>query len=631
MRVTSEIYLTKKHVTSEEWLELIKTIATYNGIIRPFKIGVTNESNKLRYFVTTRCSLPTTINNLDSFLLKPANNISVPKMKFSIPFILKSGSSVVDIINFCDIRNKGHFEYLEITVTKLSEDRYNNSIVFYLTKDGVVSKYKVIFGIPQRILSVDFVGNKRYFFKESPKYLDISKSLHLLGSDVNASILKIDTFPYIQGDFYLNQSSYNFDKHSVIFGSSGCGKSKFISLMIHNIYKNPNLRQRYKFIVIDPHAALENDIGGIAEVIDFKADVDSIDLFVNKSDDIVASTELLLDLFKTLLADQFNSRLERVLRHSVYLLLTDKAFNFTNLRNLLLDLEYRTNMIKKLTDQLPISVVDFFLSDFNELKTKSYGEAISPLIGFVDEMEMLPVFNEQKSLKNLKDTINDNFLTLFSLDRTKIGDKVTKTIAGLVMQQLLTIIQRHEVKEHIIFIVDEVAVVENPILARFLSEARKYNLSLVLAGQYFNQISGTLKNAIFANVINYYIFRVSKIDAGILVDNFNMKVPLDDTKERKIKILTELNDRECIARINSNGVLLPAFKAYTLDYKSIPRIKKAPVNVNANNANSKPNINNANTNNNATGSNTKFQIGGNVNLKDILISTSSGRKGENDE
>ena len=649
MKVTSEIYLTKKYVTNNEWLELIKTIANYNGIFRPYKISITNESNKLRYFVTTRCSLPTTINKLDTFLLKPAKNISVPKMKMGIPFISKIGSNIVDIINFCEIRNKGNFEYLEINIVKLADDRYKKSINFYLTKDGIIKKYKVVLGIPQNILSVNFEGNKRYFFKESPKYLDISKSLHLLSSDVSNSILKIDTFPYIQGNFYLNQNSYSFDKHSVIFGSSGCGKSKFISLMIHNIYKNANLKQRYKFIVIDPHAALENDIGGIAEVIDFRNDLDSIDLFVNNSDDIVASTELLLDLFKTLLADQFNSKLERVLRHSVYLLLTDKSFNFSNLRNLLLDLEYRTNLIKKLTDKLPISVIEFFLSDFNELKTKSYGEAISPLIGFVDEMEMLPVFNGQTNYKTLKDTINNNFLTLFSLDRTKIGDKVTKTIAGLIMQQLLTIIQRHEVDEHIIFIVDEVAVVENPILARFLSEARKYNLSLILAGQYFNQISGTLKNAIFANVINYYIFRVSKIDAGILVDNFNMKVPLDDTKERKIKILTELNDRECITRINSNGVLLPAFKAYTLDYTSIPRVKRKPVinnsnfNNNNNNSGNMPhNVNqevfsNVNIDNDDedksknTGSNTKFTIGNNVNLKDILISTSSSRKDVDDE
>ena len=230
-------------------------------------------------------------------------------------------------------------------------------------------------------------------------------------------------------------------------------------------------------------------------------------------------------------------------------------------------------------------------------------------------MEMIPVFNREQNSENLKNTIHDNFLTLFSLDRTKLGDKVTKTISGLIMQQLLTIIQKREIDEHIIFIIDEVAVVENPILSRYLSEARKYNLSLILAGQYFNQISDELKSSIFANVINYFIFRVSKLDANVLVDNFNMKIPLDDSRDRKIKLLTELNNRECIVRIDSNGVLLPAFKGVTLDYTSIPRIKRA---ITSNNNN----INEDNSNK----SKTNFSLNSNVSLKDILISNSSSRK-----
>ena len=95
-------------------------------------------------------------------------------------------------------------------------------------------------------------------------------------------------------------------------------------------------------------------------------------------------------------------------------------------------MEYRNDLIKKLNDILPVSVIDFFLSDFNDLETKAYGEAISPIIGFIDEMEMLPVFNNNQSTRNIKNTIENNFLTLFSLDRTKFGDKVTKTISGLI-------------------------------------------------------------------------------------------------------------------------------------------------------------------------------------------------------
>ena len=388
-------------------------------------------------------------------------------------------------------------------------------------------------------------------------------------------------------------------------------KKKFIRY-INNIYKNSDLKQRYKIVIIDPHAALEDDIGGISRVIDFKTTLDSIDLFINNPDDVISSTELLLELFKSLIADQYNSKLERVLRHSIYVLLLDNSFNFSNLRKILLELEYRNFLIKKLKNKLPISIIEFFLTDFNDLKTKAYGEAVSPIIAFIDEMEMIPVFNNQTNEDNLRKTIYDNFLTLFSLDRTKLGDKVTKTISGLVMQQLLSLIQNHSFNEHIIFIVDEVAVIENPILCRFLAEARKYNLSLILAGQYFSQITDKLKNAIFANVINYYIFRVSKMDANILVDNFNMKIPLDDTRDKKIKMLTELNNRECILRIDSNDKLLPAFKASTISYESIPRIKKA----------------NNLEKNNVLKTDCKFTIGNNVNLKDILLSSST-RKVDN--
>ena len=81
MGLTSEIYLTKKFVSKDEWLELINTISNYNGILRKWKIIIINDRNQIRYFVKTRCSLPPTINNLNSFLLKPTKNIKKPKHK----------------------------------------------------------------------------------------------------------------------------------------------------------------------------------------------------------------------------------------------------------------------------------------------------------------------------------------------------------------------------------------------------------------------------------------------------------------------------------------------------------------------------------------------------------------------
>ena len=225
---------------------------------------------------------------------------------------------------------------------------------------------------------------------------------------------------------------------------------------------------------------------------------------------------------------------------------------------------------------------------------------------------MFPIFNEDNFKSNLKNEIDNNFLTIFSLDRTKLGDQVTKMISGLVMQQMFTLIQNYTFDSHIIFIIDEVSVVENAILNRFLAEARKYNLSLILAGQYFNGISNSLQKAIFANVINYYIFRLSTFDANTIVDNLNIKIPLNDTREQKVKLITDLQDRECLIRVNSCGNLLPVIKCSTLDFKSYPRIKKK--NLEKDNC----------LKNNFTKS-CKFNINSNLKLNELMKKNSTGR------
>ena len=575
MSYNHELFVVDKHVMQSDWSKLLVTINTYNGYFKKWYIKVVAQKNQLRFYIQTSKRLPSTMNDLDAFLIKETDEEfgSTESASFFSGH-LQASDNLISLIDYCEIKNKGSFEALAVEFYKSFFFKGSRKISAYLNKRGRTKIYKVNFVLPEKLLTLDLETNSRFIYKSPPKYLDITKALHLLQTDGNNCILKVDTFPYLQGDFYLSQNNYSFNKHSLLLGSSGCGKSKFLASFIENIYKNSNLRRNYKVVIIDPHASMENDIGGLGQVVDFKTMQNSIDLFVNDSKDVVASTELLMELFKSLIADQYNSKLERVLRHALYLLLVAENFNFTALRKLLLDLEFRSNMIKQLTPKLPNSIINFFLADFNEIRTSSYSEAISPIIAFIDEMEMLPVFNGKASDINLKDVIANNFLSVFSLDRTLLGDKVIKTIAGLVMQQLLTLIQRFSFDQHIIFVIDEVPVVENPILCRFLSEARKYNLSLVLAGQYFSQISEELKDSIFANVVNYYIFRISKLDANVLVDNINIKIPLEDTRDRKLRLLSEQNNRECVVRVATNDVLMPPIKARTLNFTPIPRKKQ---------------------------------------------------------
>ena len=614
MKTTYEIYLAKKYISKEEWLQLIKIISDYQGILKNWELIISVQKNYIHYFIKTEYNLPSQLNNLPSFFFKETNNINIEKHIHSIPTIIPIDNNIVNIIETFELKNKGKLIYSTIYFRKIYEDKILSKIYIYLTKNKTLKKYRTLLSLPSNILSINFEENKRFIYKKVPKYLDITKAQYLLTTKSESTIFKIDTFPILQGNFYLNIDNYDFYKHSLVIGASGSGKSKFISLFIYNISKHIEYKDKYKIVVIDPHADLKNSIGGIANIIDFQTKNTSLNLFNSNNKDIIISTELLLELLKSLILSQYNSKLERVLRHSIYILLADNNFNFTTLRTLILDLEYRNNLIKKLKYIIPISIIDFFLKEFNDIKTKYYGEAISPIIALIDEIEMLPVFNQENINTNIKDTINNNFLTLFSLDRTKLGEKITKTISGLIMEQLFILIQNHTFNEHIIFVIDEVSIIESPILQRFLSESRKYNLSLILIGQYFNQISNNLKSAIFSNCMNYYIFKTSKIDANILVDNLDINIPLDNTKEQKTKLLTELKAKECLLRITSNGILLPAIKGESIDFKDIPS--------------SNTNIDTINFQTNTSTINSKkdnFTINSNINLKDILISTSSNR------
>ena len=609
-----EVFFTTDKVTEESWLQFILYISKLNGLFKLWKIYIKFEKNNIRYFVKTKHKLPTTLSNLNDFLLKQIDNFEKPKTflhlkKFYI--VTNKEKSIIDIYDRNESKKYRKMEWSEVNIFPFTRKNFLFSSLGIFKKENRLIYRKFLFNIPHIFLSIDFSKHTRFLFrKDIRRYLNIEKTVKLFESDKKNSILKVDAFPYLQDEYYLNLNNYDFDKHSLVIGGSGTGKSKLLSLLVNNIYNNQNYKMKYKIVVIDPHSSLEEDIGGLKEtkVIDFKTNKNSIDLFKNSRKNVVSESEILLTLFKSIMDKEYNSKLERVL------LICINKINFRNLRELITNNEFRNQTLKNYREILPEPITNFFLNDFNELKTKSHTEAISPIISFIDEMTILPAFNTTKKLKSLEDTIKENFLSIISLDESSIGEKMTKTVSGLVMGQIFSIMQKRAIDEHVILIIDEVAVIQNPIIKRFLSESRKYNLSLILSGQYFNQINEDIQKAIFANVINYYTFRVSREDAVLLSRSMQMEVAIHDSFFAKLKILVELSNRECVLRVSSNGKVLPAFKARTLDVVSFPRIKELEGVVVKKEKQDKKKVKK------------DFKIGNNIDLKVIMSSQSTGRR-----
>ena len=401
------------------------------------------------------------------------------------------------------------------------------------------------------------------FGKRKHQGLDLRKNLHLFDFGNHEKLLDVDLYPYFHTKAGVTLQSFDFWRHSLFLGASGSGKSKLTANFIKQISGKTEFAHKYRILVIDPHAALQNDIGGLdgAEIFDFRKNY--LDLFGLENN--LMAVEMLISLFKNLMGEQYNSKLERVLRNTASLLLSTSNFSFDNFKRALLEIAYRNELLRSRAN-IPTATRDFFLTGFTEMKTRYYNESIAPLIAFLEEMGQLEM---QGMPTKLQDAIDNNFLNIVSLDCAKIGERMTKVVSNLIFEQvyLLAVVRKIE---NIILVIDEVAMVDSPILAKMLSELRKFGVTIVLCEQYLTQVSNDTKSAILANVVNYFSFRMSADDAEFLEKVLLMKCLEDDSPKERQKMLIKLADRECIARIMSNSKVMAGFLARTADFASIP-------------------------------------------------------------
>jgi len=579
MKQHFELYILTDRLQQEHWTKLYKALLSYIGTFSKFELTFRCTDNVVRFFISSDKDLSSLSNNLEGILLRPVDEkeLKLPHAPTKERFMqFVTGGNLLDLKEKTAVKKSKDLQYAVFKVRAVSVEKAIVRSNFYLKNAGSswtkASKTTTFF--PSKLLAINFINNTHYLKKTVPKYLNIEKSLHMLVSEDSNALFEIDTFPYFSHNYYLNLTNYDFDKHSFIIGASGSGKSKFISLFVDRLSKTA-LHVNYRVIVIDPHASIADDFAHIPDnkIITFGKQ-DNTDLFPGAGTDLTSATELTATLFKSVLADQFNPRLDRLLRFTLFTLMTAQTMSLENLKRFLTDAEYRAQILKHVSGYIPQNVTKFFGADYNELRTQYYNETILPLVSMVDEMQLQPSLVGESNV-SLAKTIQENFLTVFSLNKVSMGDKVVKTVAGLLIQQIFLLAQARAFGQKIILIIDEVSVVQNPALAQILAEARKFNLTVILTQQYFGQVEKDLRDAIFANVFNYYTFKVSEEDARALEGNLNIELPRELIKSEhakgakesdiKIKIMTELHPRECLVRLLSNGQIAPAIKARTMD------------------------------------------------------------------
>ncbi len=138
-------------------------------------------------------------------------------------------------------------------------------------------------------------------------------------------------------------------------------------------------------------------------------------------------------------------------------------------------------------------------------------------------------------------------IVIVNLSKGKIGEDSSALLGALMITKFqIDAMSRADIaeKDRVDFYlyVDEFQNFATDSFATILSEARKYKLNLVMANQYIDQMTETVRGAVFGNVGTLASFQVGIHDAKVLAEVMDEEImlPVDLMNLKKYDIYTKL-------------------------------------------------------------------------------------------
>jgi len=380
----------KLAINSADWESFFEKILKYHYV---FELFIKKDGNKLEFFIKSNKNIAVLNNRLYPFSLLADNEKTDEKLvlnkRISVGFSILN-KSLFELIEKTKIDNQD-FDLIQIKINKLNPIKSPVKI-----KMSCINSVKNIFLIKtlNTFLAFDLSNSISVEVdKVKPKLVPLSQSLPLFSEGI------IESYDF-KDDKKFGVKSYDFFRHSLIVGQSGCGKSVLINLLIEDIWKN--FSNDYSVVLIDPHESIQNLIDKKidSKIIDFEKQ--STNLFSSSKSPIL-STELTCDLFSTVIPIKENPGLLRLLKFSLVFLFENNMMNFDNLKKLLTDSLWRKENLKKTNNK---SILDFFETEYQTIHTSQYSTVVLPILNLISEIDFI---DSNVKTNELTDLINENF------------------------------------------------------------------------------------------------------------------------------------------------------------------------------------------------------------------------------
>ena len=320
-------------------------------------------------------------------------------------------------------------------------------------------------------------------------------------------------------------------RHMYVIGKTGMGKSTLLENMAIQ-----DIRNGEGMAFIDPHgSAVDNLLNYIPEerkkdIVYFAPfDLDHPIAF-NVMEDVGYDKRHLvvsglMATFKKIWQDQWSARMEYILSNTLLALLEYPGATLLGVNRMYTDSAYRKKVVENIKDPL---VKDFWVKEFatyTDRYTQEATPAIQNKIGqFTSNPLIRNIIGQSKSSFDIRELMDSRKILLINLSKGLVGDTNMRLLGSMITTRIfLAAMSRADLDAQSLkqspkfyFYVDEFQNFANDTFAEILSEARKYNLNLIIAHQYVEQMEEQVRAAVFGNVGTTVTFRVGPFDAEVL-------------------------------------------------------------------------------------------------------------------
>ena len=365
-------------------------------------------------------------------------------------------------------------------------------------------------------------------------------------------------------DQFINLSKIDYHRHTLIVGQSGSGKSELLRLATEEHYFR-SITANQGVVIIDPHGKSYERLSQDIPCFEINPLKQQIQFFEGNTNALAAS-ELTVDLIESQLSREggLDMRGKRVLKFVLFALYSSQSMSYDNIVRFINDPEFRMRILSQINTKV---VIDFFETEFLELRNRFYDVAILPILNIIGEYQLSVSTGPQISFL---EAFQKHRVIVISIPQGLMGSKLTRLYGATMVQQLFLYAQAGLLNCPFTVMIDELPLIYTPSFNRILAEARKFGLGFWFVQQYLQQIPPDGLSSIFANTSNYFCFKTNVDDAQLLASNLNLEVEsfVDDNARRTHTelargTLLDLSRGQVVARLMVEGRYLPATRLNT--------------------------------------------------------------------